>query len=199
MAKKRMTPRKEAILRMLESDYDAFDRDDYRTGFGRHPYNATTIASYIDLFGGNNGALNSAPCEPVKPSDSIVQSFARTLRGMVQEGLLVQVCEKQQTSNAIARDVVDMPRTCYYSARTIARDVAANQALQAAKDAAAARYAALTPEQREAADRAMFGAMFGAKVQPAPAQLPSDVIDGCITEVSRPNDTTSAGQKYIPF
>jgi hypothetical protein len=128
MGKKIMTPRKEAILRMLEADYDEGGRDCLASEFGRPPLTATTVAEYIDWFGYDNGRTpyvkrpdGTIEYESTlwRPSASQVQSFARTLRQMADEGLLVQVREKQQTRNALARDVVDMTRTAYYSAKTV--------------------------------------------------------------------------------
>jgi hypothetical protein len=57
-----------------------------------------------------------------KAPPSEIQSMARTLRGMAAEGLLIQVRQKLQTHTAMG--CVEMPQTCYYSARTYARDVA---------------------------------------------------------------------------
>lgn len=127
MKKTIMTPRKEAILRMLEADYDEGAPYSLASEFGRPPLTATTITQYIDWFDGDNGrewkempdgsknAVDPMWCVPA----STVQSFARTLRGMVKEGLLVCVREKQQTLNGISGTYIDMPRVAYYSARTM--------------------------------------------------------------------------------
>jgi len=128
MAQKRDTPRKQAILRMLEADYDEGDLHSLANEFGRPPLTATTIAEYIDWFDGENGRQPhvTRPDSTIeyestlwRPSASLVQSFARTLRSMAAEGLLVQVREKQQTMNAITGNHIDMPRVAYYSAKTM--------------------------------------------------------------------------------
>lgn len=204
---KRTTPRKEAILRMLEADYEEGGRDSLAREFGRPPLTATTIAEYIHWFDGENGRpeCNAKPGESIpneiafwRPSASTVQSFARTLRAMAAEGLLVQVREKQQTRNALAGDHIDMPRVAYYSPKAMARNMEAKEAEQAHR-----KWLAETPEgqaHENAQMEAFCRALAGAKPAKPTAALPhGDVIDGCITEVSRPNDTTSAGQKYIPF
>jgi hypothetical protein len=107
MAMKRMTPRKEAILRLLEHHFEnGYDRE--YADFGLPPYTASTIAREVRGFVGKN---DTPPLESIvrpdgtisnewafwQPSESTVQSFARTLRQMADEGLLVQVREKKQT------------------------------------------------------------------------------------------------------
>lgn len=165
MTSTRNTPRKEAILRLLEHkfekgyDYDPDGGDD----FGFPPYIATTIATHIDEFGGKSGRPERVVSEGGwvnnewafwKAPPSEIQSMARTLRGMAAEGLVVQVRQKQQTHNAMG--CVEMPQTCYYSARTYASDVA------------------------------RFGKAF-------PYESRNNVIEGdFIREVSPANDTTSS-------
>jgi hypothetical protein len=210
MAKKRTTPRKEAILRMLEADYEEGGRDSLAREFGRPPLTATTIAEYIDWFDGENGRpeCNAKPGESVPleiafwhPSASTVQSFARTLRAMTAEGLLVQVREKQQTRNALAGDHIDMPRVAYYSLRAMASNIEAKEAERAHR-----AWLKETPEGQAyetAQIEAFCCALAGVKpAQPTAPQLPGDVIDGCITEVSGTDDTTRAATEdpeYIPF
>ena len=127
MTKTIMTPRKKAIQRMLEADYDEGGRDSLASEFGRPPFTATTIAQHIDWFDGDNGReWNEMPDGSKNAVDpmwrvpaSTVQSFARTLRAMAKEGLLVSVREKQQTLNGIGGNYVDMPQTCYFSTKTM--------------------------------------------------------------------------------
>jgi hypothetical protein len=131
MTKTIMTPRKEAILRMLEADYDEGGQDSLASEFGRPPLTATTIAQYIDWFDGDNGReWNEMPDGSKNAVDPMwrvpagtVQSFARTLRAMAKEGLLVSVREKQLTFNCIGGNYVDMPQTCYFSAKTMEHKV----------------------------------------------------------------------------
>jgi hypothetical protein len=144
-----MTPRKAAILEMLEADYDEHGRDNPMVSeFGRPPFAATDIATYIDWFGGENGRpeikwtqrpdgtkTTSDPNAWWSPPASTVQSFARTLRGMAEEGLLVQVREKMDTRNGLARSTCEMPRTAYWSARTYERDLRLLQAYRATMEA----------------------------------------------------------------
>lgn len=210
MTATRNTPRKWAILRMLEADYDDSSRDSFASEFGRPPFPATTIAQYIDWFGGDNGR----PKYEVSPGESIpnkiafwyvspstVQSFARTLRGMAKEGLLIQVREKQQTMNGIAGQHIDMPRVAYYSPKAMGRNIEAAEAERAHR-----RWLTDTPEGRahqeaqfEAFCRALAGAKAASRCAP---RLSHDVIDGCIREVSPANDTVSASaaaEAWIPF
>jgi hypothetical protein len=189
MTTTRNTPRKEAILSMLEADYGDGGAHSLAFELGRPPFAATEIARYVDWFDGDNGKPEFSPDGGVwDPSPSTVQSFARTLRGMETEGLVVSVSVKKLTYNGIvaaAKDGIDcdvlMPRTCYFSARTYERDIAAQQQRQEAAEAEQARRNALTPAQRKAEDDAKVEAIFGKRMQ-APARLPGDVIDGCITE-----------------
>lgn len=206
MTTTRNTPRKEAILRLLEADFESPTINGKYTlasEIGRPPFNAARIAELCDWF---SGADVAGPYgDP--PSASVVQSFARTLRGMAKEGLVVSVRHKTLTRNAIVASSgrmdssIPMMQTCYYSAKAMARNVEDAEAREAHR-----KWCEETAEGRaHAAARttAMLDAMFGAKpAQPTAALPPRDVIDGCITEVSRPNDTTSpatAGPKYIPF
>jgi hypothetical protein len=98
----RDTERKRAIFKMLEEHAQC----EYAE-YGPPPYSATTIASRI---GGS------------------VQSVARTLRGMANDGQLVAVRERQSVWNAIVRGHIDMTVTAYYSARTMERDMMTAQA-----------------------------------------------------------------------
>jgi hypothetical protein len=107
--KNRSTNRKFLILEFLEEDGD---RDPIENGLP--PYNATTIANVIEGSWSEFGP---------KASPSAVQSVARTLRGMVKEGVLVAVREKQPVHNAIADNMIMTPVTCYYSARTMEHDI----------------------------------------------------------------------------
>jgi predicted transcriptional regulator len=75
--------------------------------YGPPPYTATTIATHI---GGS------------------VQSVARTLRGMTQDGFLVAVRDRQEVWNAIANGHIESTVTAYYSALTIERDIATAKA-----------------------------------------------------------------------
>jgi hypothetical protein len=141
--KTRLTERKVAILRMLEEHEESIYEE-----IGIPPYTATDIANYVDRFGGENGRpeikwveqpdgtkTTSDPNAGWRPPESTVQSFARTLRGMTTEGLLVQVREKQQTLNGMADKYFDMPRVCYWSARTFERDMRRAQAWRAGREA----------------------------------------------------------------
>ena len=94
----RDTNRKRAIIQLLEEHTET----DYRE-YGTPPYSATTIAGEID---------------------GSVQSVARTLRGMAEDGLLVSVRAKQPVWNSIAHGHIDMTVTAYWSARTMERDIA---------------------------------------------------------------------------
>jgi hypothetical protein len=138
-----MTPRKAAILRMLEEH----DEGTYEE-IGIPPYTATDIANYIDWFGGDNGRpeikwveqpdgtkTSTDPNCYWRPSESQVQSFARTLRGMAAEGLLIQVREKQDTIDGMSGRTMDMPRVCYWSARTFELDMRRAQAWRAGSEA----------------------------------------------------------------
>jgi hypothetical protein len=100
----RDTKRKRAVLQMLEQHGEA----DY-VEHGPPPYSATTIAQRI---GGS------------------AQSVARTLRGMARDGLLVAVRDRQGVWNAIANGHIETTVTAYYSAQTMARDIAAANAWQ---------------------------------------------------------------------
>ncbi|MDR5778775.1 hypothetical protein QCE63_04930 [Caballeronia sp. LZ065] len=106
----RDTKRKRAILAMLES-HDERQFLEY----GPAPYSATTIAAEI---GGST------------------QSVARTLRGMLNEGLVFAVRDREEVWNTIARNFIPMPVTAYFSARTMHADIAAAQRW---RDGAAAR------------------------------------------------------------
>ncbi|MEX3982788.1 hypothetical protein AB4Y45_27830 [Paraburkholderia sp. EG287A] len=141
--KTRLTARKVAILRMLEEH----DESTYEE-IGIPPYTATDIAQYIDWFGGENGRpeikwveqpdgtrTSSDPNRMWRAPASVVQSFARTLRGMVAEGLLVSVREKQDTLNGISGRTMEMPRVCYWSVRTFERDMRRAQAWRAGREA----------------------------------------------------------------
>lgn len=205
MAATRKTPRKEAILRLLEADYESLSiggKYTLASDIGRPPFNAGRIAKLCDWFSG-------ADVDPYgeEPTASVVQSFARTLRGMAKEGLVVSVRHKTLTRNAIIasqRDFdcdIPMMQTCYYSAKAMVCNVEAEEAEEAHR-----KWCKETPEGRayeKARTDSLLDGLFGARpAQPTAAQLPGDVIDGCITEVSRENDTTSettAGPKYIPF
>jgi hypothetical protein len=111
MTKTIMTPRKEAIMRMLEDNSEGCLRE-----YGGPPCTATTITAYIHWFGGREDGDR----EQYDPS--VVQSFARTLRGMAAEGLVVRVIDKQDTLNRLAGNHIPMPRVAYYSAVTYERD-----------------------------------------------------------------------------
>lgn len=102
MSTTRSTARKRAILLMLEQH----DESDYRE-IGPPPWTATTIAGQV---GGS------------------VQSVARTLRAMALAGDIVAVRDRQEVFNAIARSGIMAPVTAYFSAATMARDVARGQA-----------------------------------------------------------------------
>lgn len=82
------------------------DESDYRE-IGPPPWTATTIAGQV---GGS------------------VQSVARTLRAMALAGDIVAVRDRQEVFNAIARSGIMAPVTAYFSAATMARDVARGQA-----------------------------------------------------------------------
>ncbi len=98
MSTTRSTARKRAILVLLEQHGES----DYRE-IGPPPWTATTIASQV---GGS------------------VQSVARTLRAMALAGDVVAVRDRQSVYNAIARAGIDMPVIAYFSAATMARDIA---------------------------------------------------------------------------
>lgn len=98
----RDTPRKRAILQMLE-EHGEWEYGEY----GPPPYNATLIAEQI---GGS------------------AQSVARTLRTMAKEGQLVAVRHRDEVWNAIAQNHIETTVTAYYSARTMADDIAAAKA-----------------------------------------------------------------------
>ncbi|SAK98098.1 hypothetical protein AWB80_07460 [Caballeronia pedi] len=97
---------------MLES-HDEWQFSEY----GPAPYSATTIAQEI---GGS------------------AQSVARTLRGMLREGLVFAVRDREHVWNAIARDHIPMTVTAYFSVRTMHADIAAAERWMDGKAARAA-------------------------------------------------------------
>lgn len=179
MAKKRDTPRKHAILRMLEANWGD-EYADYGDP-GPPPYTATRIAEYVDSFGGDNGRVWNVMPDGTKtyqgiwsPSAMTVQSFARTLRAMAAEGLLIQVKARVSTRNAMGDDdYADMWRVAYYSVAAYERNKREEQ----------------------------FGKLQCHEV--AQNKEPGRVIEGdYIREVSGASDTASAATadpEYIPF
>lgn len=168
--KTRTTIRKDLIIDFLEDDELNFQE------YGTHPYTATIIAREIegrriDEFGPQATAQT-------------VQSVARTLRGMVKEGLLVAVRDRQEVWNAIAKNGVDMPVTGYYSTRTMERD---KQRAQAWKDGSAER-------SEKALDRMMATFSKAHEIPALPAlPSPSRVVDMGAAEIIDPDDG------YVPF